>query len=69
MSLTLAGALRVPTNKNENITFHPLHAIVHIACLAKCLIVSEGNFKHPGVISTLTPTPALEMLLTQDSKR
>lgn len=24
---------------------------MHIVCLAKCLMISEGGFKHPGVIS------------------
>lgn len=65
-SLPLAGALKVPINKNGNIAFHPLHGIVHITCLAKHLIVTDRDFKTPwSPCYPLTPTPTLETLLTQ----
>lgn len=65
----MAGALKVPINKNGNIAFHPLHGIVHIRCLAKHLIVTDRDFKIPwSHCYPLTPTPTLETLLTQDPR-
>lgn len=58
-----SGHLRSPSTTMGTSPPISLHGIVHTACLADCLIVTEGGFKHQGATSPPIPTLKTQLCL------
>lgn len=61
-----SGHLRSPSTTMGTSPPISLHGIVHTACLADCLIVTEGGFKHQGATSPSHPYSKNSTLPTQN---